>query len=78
MRTLWTLESGIKTTHEEVKNFFKHNKLFFIYEEEGKLTFKSFNTGDVLKTSKIKNKTFKKNGYACVETQHTKYHLMKA
>lgn len=38
---MYTLESGIKTTNEEYKKFFREHKLFVIIPEEGWLTFMS-------------------------------------
>ena len=78
MRQIWTLESGINTTNEEIKKFFRRNKFFFIYEKEGKLILKSLNTDDELRTSSIKEKLFKDNGYARIKTQNTTYHFTKA
>lgn len=78
MRTIWTLESGINTNNEEVKNFFRRNRFFFIYEKEGVLTLRSLNTEDKLTTSKIKEKLVKENGYVRVKTQNTTYHFTKA
>ena len=38
---MYTLESGIKTTNEEYKKFFRTHKLFVIIPEEDLLTFMS-------------------------------------
>ena len=38
---MYTLESGIKTTNEEYKKFFREHKHFIIIIEEGQLTFMS-------------------------------------
>ena len=38
---MYTLESGIKTTNEEYKKFFRNHKLFAIIPEEGWIAFMS-------------------------------------
>lgn len=75
MAHLYTLESGLTTKNHDVKEFFKKHEVFFIAMKDNHIIFSAVCGPDCLRTSTVMSCKKLDNGYVCIKTRNTTYHL---